>query len=49
MTVRKGDDRDIAGSALMKRRHGHAATRRTVIIAGVANVIVGLVKLAAGI
>jgi cation diffusion facilitator family transporter len=33
----------------MNRRDGHAATRRTVIIAGVANVVVGLVKLAAGI
>lgn len=33
----------------MKRRHRHAATLRTVIIAGVANVMVGLVKLAAGI
>jgi cation diffusion facilitator family transporter len=30
-------------------RNGHEATRRTVIIAGAANLVVGLVKLAAGI
>jgi cation diffusion facilitator family transporter len=33
----------------MNRRNGHEATRRTVIIAGAANLLVGLVKLAAGI
>jgi len=33
----------------MESRNGHEATRRTVIIAGVANILVGLVKLAAGI
>jgi cation diffusion facilitator family transporter len=34
---------------MTSRSPGHEATRRTVIIAGVANVIVGLTKLAAGI
>lgn len=33
----------------MKSQNGHTATRRTVIIAGVANIVVGLAKLAAGI
>ena len=33
----------------MKSREEHRATRRTVIIAGVANIVVGLAKLAAGI
>ena len=33
----------------MNKRSGHEATRRTVIIAGAANILVGLVKLAAGI
>ena len=33
----------------MKSRNGHNATRRTVIIAGAANILVGLAKLAAGI
>ena len=33
----------------MNRRNGHEATRRTVIIAGAANILVGLVKLVAGI
>ena len=33
----------------MKSRNGHSATRRTVIVAGVANIVVGLAKLAAGI
>ena len=33
----------------MNRRSGHEATRRTVIIAGAANILVGLAKLAAGI
>lgn len=33
----------------MSSRNGHEATRRTVIIAGAANLVVGLVKLAAGI
>jgi cation diffusion facilitator family transporter len=33
----------------VNRRNGHEATRRTVIIAGAANLLVGLVKLAAGI
>ena len=33
----------------MKSRKEHRATRRTVIIAGVANIVVGLAKLAAGI
>ena len=33
----------------MNRRNGHEATRRTVIIAGAANILVGLAKLAAGI
>ncbi len=33
----------------MKNQNGHQATRRTVIIAGVANIVVGLAKLAAGI
>ena len=33
----------------MNRRNGHEATRRTVIIAGAANLLVGLVKLVAGI
>jgi cation diffusion facilitator family transporter len=38
-----------ARSALVKSQNGHTATRRTVIIAGVANIVVGLAKLAAGI
>jgi cation diffusion facilitator family transporter len=33
----------------VKSRNGHSATRRTVIVAGVANIVVGLAKLAAGI
>ena len=33
----------------MNRRSGHEATRRTVIIAGAANLLVGVVKLVAGI
>jgi cation diffusion facilitator family transporter len=33
----------------VKRQNGHGATRRTVIIAGAANIVVGLAKLAAGI
>jgi cation diffusion facilitator family transporter len=33
----------------VNRRNGHEATRRTVIIAGAANILVGLVKLVAGI
>ena len=33
----------------MNRRNGHEATRRTVIIAGAANILVGLAKLVAGI
>jgi cation diffusion facilitator family transporter len=33
----------------MKARSGHAATRRTVLIAGAANIVVGLTKLVAGI
>lgn len=33
----------------MTRRKGHEATRRTVIVAGAANIVVGVVKLAAGI
>jgi cation diffusion facilitator family transporter len=33
----------------MERRNGHEATRRTVIIAGAANLLVGVVKLVAGI
>jgi cation diffusion facilitator family transporter len=33
----------------VNRRSGHDATRRTVIIAGAANILVGLAKLAAGI
>jgi cation diffusion facilitator family transporter len=33
----------------VNKRSGHEATRRTVIIAGAANILVGLVKLAAGI
>jgi cation diffusion facilitator family transporter len=33
----------------VKSENGHSATRRTVIIAGVANLVVGLAKLAAGI
>jgi len=33
----------------VNRRNGHEATRRTVIIAGAANLLVGLVKLVAGI
>jgi cation diffusion facilitator family transporter len=33
----------------VNRRNGHETTRRTVIIAGVANLLVGLVKLVAGI
>jgi cation diffusion facilitator family transporter len=38
-----------ASSAPVKNRNGHEATRRTVIVAGAANILVGLVKLAAGI
>jgi cation diffusion facilitator family transporter len=38
-----------ARSAPVKNRNGHEATRRTVIVAGAANVVVGLAKLAAGI
>src|ERR1700752_62872 len=38
-----------ASSGPVNRRNGHEATRRTVIIAGAANLLVGLVKLAAGI
>jgi cation diffusion facilitator family transporter len=34
---------------VVKSQNGHSATRRTVIIAGVANIVVGLAKLAAGI
>src|SRR5215475_3343902 len=33
----------------VKSRNGHSATRRTVIVAGVANIVVGVAKLAAGI
>ena len=33
----------------MKSGDRHGATRRTVIVAGVANIVVGLAKLAAGI
>jgi len=33
----------------VKSQNGHSETRRTVIIAGVANIVVGLAKLAAGI
>src|ERR1700693_1888963 len=33
----------------MNRRNGHEDTRRTVIVAGLANVLVGLAKLVAGI
>jgi cation diffusion facilitator family transporter len=33
----------------VKSQNGHRATRRTVIVAGVANIVVGLAKLAAGI
>jgi cation diffusion facilitator family transporter len=43
---------DVARSGKLcpvNRRSGHEATRRTVIIAGAANLLVGLVKLAAGI
>src|ERR1700756_2238519 len=38
-----------ASSGPVNRRNGHEATRRTVIIAGAANILVGLVKLVAGI
>src|SRR6266513_3694370 len=38
-----------ASSPAVKSQNGHSATRRTVIIAGVANIVVGLAKLAAGI
>src|ERR1700750_1403079 len=38
-----------ASSTSVKSGNGHSATRRTVIIAGVANIVVGLAKLAAGI
>ena len=38
-----------ASSTSVKSRNGHSATRRTVIVAGVANIVVGLAKLAAGI
>jgi cation diffusion facilitator family transporter len=40
---------DRARSSPVKSQHGHSETRRTVIIAGVANIVVGLAKLAAGI
>ena len=33
----------------MENRNGHQATRRTVIVAGAANVVVGVAKLVAGI
>ena len=38
-----------ASGGLVSRRNEHEATRRTVIVAGAANLLVGLVKLAAGI
>src|SRR5438034_855289 len=38
-----------ASSTPVKSRNGHSATRRTVIVACVANIVVGLAKLAAGI
>jgi cation diffusion facilitator family transporter len=38
-----------ASSGSVERRKGHEATRRTVIIAGAANLLVGLAKLIAGI
>jgi cation diffusion facilitator family transporter len=38
-----------ASSGPVESRNGHEATRRTVIIAGAANILVGLAKLAAGI
>src|SRR5246127_5855139 len=38
-----------ASSGPVNRRNGHEATRRTVIVAGAANILVGLAKLAAGI
>ena len=38
-----------ASSTSVKSGNGHSATRRTVIVAGVANIVVGLAKLAAGI
>jgi cation diffusion facilitator family transporter len=41
--------RDRASGTPVKSQDGHSATRRTVIIAGVANIVVGLAKLAAGI
>ena len=41
--------RSRASSGPVNRRNGHEATRRTVIIAGAANILVGLVKLVAGI
>ena len=39
----------LARRATVKNRNGPEATRRTVIIAGAANILVGVVKLAAGI
>ena len=39
----------LGRSGPVNRRNGHEATRRTVIIAGAANILVGLAKLAAGI
>ncbi len=41
--------RSLASCASVNSRNGHQETRRTVIIAGAANVLVGLAKLAAGI
>jgi cation diffusion facilitator family transporter len=38
-----------ASSTRVNRRNGHEDTRRTVIVAGLANLLVGLAKLAAGI
>src|ERR1700757_5507891 len=38
-----------ASSTPVKSGNGHSATRRTVIVAGAANILVGLAKLAAGI
>src|SRR5437764_867583 len=38
-----------ASSTSVKNGNGHSATRRTVIVAGVANIVVGLAKLGAGI
>jgi divalent metal cation (Fe/Co/Zn/Cd) transporter len=38
-----------ARGAPVKSQNGHRATRRTVIVAGVANIVVGLAKLAVGI